>query len=221
MKKVICLTVLLFSSVGHATEPETPMIFTFDQDKSSQPPKSFVFEVTGKGPSVKWEVKTDKTAPSTPNILAQVGRAEGGNNFPLAILDGVTVQDGEVSVKFKAVAGQEDQAGGLVWRYRDANNYYVARANALEANYTIYCVKDGKRRSFKSVDLKVTPQAWHALKVIFRQNIFRLHFDGKEVLTATDHTFNQPGRVGLWTKADSVSYFDDFEVKTDDTKAAH
>ncbi len=218
IKQAICLTVLLLSSVGYATVTEVLMVYRFDQDRNGQLPKGFIFAVTGKGPSVKWEVRMDETAPSKPNILGQVGYAEGGNNFPLAVLDGVTVRDGEVSVKFKAVGGQEDQAGGLVWRHQDANNYYVARANALEDNYTIYYVKNGKRQSLKSADLKVTPQAWHTLKVVSHKNVFTLYFDGKEVLTTHDNTFSQPGRVGLWTKADSVTYFDDFEVKSYDTK---
>ncbi|HYL93808.1 MAG TPA: family 16 glycoside hydrolase, partial [Alphaproteobacteria bacterium] len=117
---------------------------------------------------------------------------------------------GFVEVKFKPVSGKEDQAGGLVWRAKDSNNYYIARANALEDNVTIYHTIKGRRVSFKNVNEKVTSGVWHTLRVEFEGNKFTLTFDGKKVIEATDDSFSDAGKVGVWTKADSVILFDDF-----------
>jgi hypothetical protein len=122
----------------------------------------------------------------------------------------VSLKEGYVEVKFKPISGEEDQAGGLVWRWQDGNNYYVARANALEDNVTIYHTVKGSRRQFKNVAVKVTPNEWHVLRVDFKGNQFKVTFDGKIVIEAVDDTFQEAGSVGVWTKADSVTLFDDF-----------
>jgi hypothetical protein len=113
-------------------------------------------------------------------------------------------------VKFKPVAGKEDQAGGVIWRMQDANNYYIARANALEDNVTIYHTINGKRVAFKSINTKVTSGVWHTLRVDFEGNKFTVTFDGNRVIEATDESFANAGKVGVWTKADSVTEFDNF-----------
>jgi hypothetical protein len=113
-------------------------------------------------------------------------------------------------VKFKSVSGKEDQAGGVIWRCQDADNYYIARANALEDNVTIYHTIKGNRTSFKNIDTKVAPGVWHTLRVEFKGNKFAVIFDGKKVIEATDDSFAEAGKVGVWTKADSVTLFDDF-----------
>jgi hypothetical protein len=120
------------------------------------------------------------------------------------------LKDGFVEVKFKAISGKEDQAGGIVWRATDSDNYYIARANALEDNVTIYHTIKGKRVSFKNVNMKVTSRIWHTLRVDFIGNQFTVTFDGKKVIEATDNSFSDAGMVGVWTKADSVTLFDDF-----------
>ena len=117
-------------------------------------------------------------------------------------------------MKFKPVAGQEDQAGGLVWRAQDADNYYIARANALEDNVTIYHTIKGRRVAFKSVDHRVRSGVWHSLRVDFQGNRFTVSFDGDKVLEASDDSFKAAGKVGVWTKADSVTLFDDFSYGT-------
>jgi hypothetical protein len=117
-------------------------------------------------------------------------------------------------VKFKPVAGKEDQAGGVIWRCKDADNYYIARANALEDNVTIYRTIGGRRVSFKSVDTNVASGVWHTLRVDFAGNKFTVTFDGKAVIEATDENFKDAGKVGVWTKADSVTLFDDFSHGT-------
>ena len=122
----------------------------------------------------------------------------------------MAIKDGFVEVKFKPVSGRDDQAGGLIWRFADGDNYYVARANALEDNVTIYHTVAGKRSSFKNVDAKVAGNVWHTLRVDFKGSHFTVSFDGKAVLEADDQTFAGAGAVGVWTKADSVTLFDDF-----------
>ena len=122
----------------------------------------------------------------------------------------MSIKDGYAEVKFKPLEGREDQAGGVVWRWKDGDNYYIARANALENNVTIFHTVKGIRHEFKSVNMKVASNQWHALRVDFDGNKFKVLFDGKAVLEATDDTFKEAGAVGVWTKADSVTAFDDF-----------
>lgn len=177
----------------------------FDSDPVNAPPAGWTAALTGKG-ETKWQVVKDETAPSQPHALKQSGQG----TFPICIKDAPVFRNGFVHVKFKAVSGKEDQAAGLIWRCKDANNYYIARANALEDNVEIYHTKDGKRRSFKEVACKVAGGVWHTLRVDFNGNRFTVTFNGQALIQATDETFPDAGRVGLWTKADSVTLFDDF-----------
>jgi Domain of Unknown Function (DUF1080) len=126
------------------------------------------------------------------------------------VKDDTSIKDGFVEVKFKPISGREDQAGGLVWRARDANNYYVARANALENNVTIYHTINGRRTEKKRARMTVSNGQWHTLRVEFHGNHFTVGLDGKNALEWDDDTFEDAGKVGVWTKADSVTLFDDF-----------
>jgi hypothetical protein len=174
-----------------------------DFDRSGTLPEGWASGVTGVG-SPKWQIDVDATAPSGKQVLVQTGSGD----FPWCINRLVTLRDGFVETRFKTLKGEEDQAGGLVWRFRDGDNYYLARANALEDNVTIFHVVSGRRRSFKSVDLKVAPKVWHTLRVEFVGPRFAVFLDGKRVLDAEDGTFKDGGAVGVWTKADSVTAFD-------------
>jgi hypothetical protein len=177
----------------------------FDDLTTSAAPPGWTATRTGKGEG-KWTVERDDTAPSKPNVLKQSGEA----TFPVCIKDDTNLKDGFVEVKFKAVSGNEDQAGGVIWRAQDADNYYIARANALEDNVTIYHTIKGRRVSFKNTNEKVASGVWHTLRVDFAGNKFTVTFDGKHVIEATDDSFAEAGKVGVWTKADSVTLFDDF-----------
>ena len=179
--------------------------FNFDTADTGKSPAGWTATKTGSG-EAKWEVVADDSAPSKPNVLKQSGEA----TYPVCIKDDTSVKDGFVEVKFKPVSGKEDQAGGVIWRAKDADNYYIARANALEDNVTIYHTIKGKRVSFKNVDIKVTPGEWHTLRVDFAGNKFTVTFDGQKVIEAMDESISAVGKVGLWTKADSVTLFDDF-----------
>ena len=177
----------------------------FDDLKSGAPPPGWTATKTGKG-DPKWEVVADETAPSKPNVLKQSGEA----TYPVCIKDGTSLRDGFVEVKFKTISGKEDQAGGVLWRCKDADNYYIARANALEDNVTIYHTVKGKRSEKKRINTKVASGQWHTLRVDFRDKYFVVTFDGKKAFTWKDDTFKDAGKVGVWTKADSTTLFDDF-----------
>ncbi len=177
----------------------------FDKDPVGKPPAGWTATQTGSG-TAEWAVVQDDTAPSKPNVLKQSGNAA----YPVCIKDQTSIKDGFVEVKFKPISGKKDQAGGVVWRTVDADNYYVARANALEDNVTIYHTIKGRRVAFKNVEEKVAPGQWHTLRVEFEGNNFIVIFDGKKVIEAADDSFKDAGKVGVWTKADSVTLFDDF-----------
>jgi hypothetical protein len=177
----------------------------FDNFKAGAAPPGWIATQTGSG-SAKWSVEKDDSAPSKPNVLKQSGQG----TFPVCFKNDTNLKDGFVDVKFKPVAGKEDQAGGVIWRVRDSNNYYIARANALEDNVTIYHTINGKRVAFKSINTKVMSGVWHTLRVEFHGNQFAVIFDGNKVIDATDESFANAGKVGVWTKADSVTAFDNF-----------
>ncbi|HMG33228.1 MAG TPA: family 16 glycoside hydrolase [Blastocatellia bacterium] len=202
-------------------EPENPapvqpsgkqFSYNFDTDVVDQLPAKFHTALTGGGRKVEWLVKADPSAPSKPNVLAQTSTDKTDYRFPLAIADEGSFQDLEMSVKFKAVDGSVDRAGGLVFRLRDANNYYLVRANALEDNYRLYHVVAGKRVQFAGANLKVTAGEWHELRVECVGNHITCYYDGEKKIDTTDNTFKEAGKIGLWTKADSVTYFDDLIV---------
>jgi len=185
----------------------------FDDMKSGGAPPGWTATQTGSG-SAKWSVEKDESAPSKPNVLKQSGQA----TFPVCIKNDINLKDGFVEVKFKPVAGKEDQAGGVIWRVRDSNNYYIARANALEGNVVLYKTVNGKRSPLDIVGRKggygmketVASGQWYTLRVEFARNKFSLLFNGKKLFDVEDTTFTDAGKVGVWTKADSVTLFDDF-----------
>jgi len=157
-----------------------------------------------------WTVVGDDSAPSKPNVLAQT--AAGANpDFNVALADAPRVADVGLSVRLKAVSGKLDQGGGPVWRAADAKNYYVCRWNPLENNYRLYKVIDGKRTQIASVDLKADA-GWHTVGAVMKGEAIECSFDGKKVLEVKDEALKAAGRVGLWTKADAVTHFDDFSV---------
>ena len=192
-------------AVAMTTGLATADTVNFDDMKTGAPPPDWTATQTGSG-TAKWAVGKDDSAPSKPNVLKQSGQA----TFPVCIKNDTSLKDGFVEVKFKPVAGKEDQAGGVIWRAQDANNYYISRANALEDNVTIYHTINGKRVAFKNINTKVTSGVWHTLRVDFKGNKFTVTFDGNKVIEATDESFANAGKVGVWTKADSVTLFDDF-----------
>ncbi len=181
----------------------------FDDLKTGAPPPGWTATKTGKG-AAKWAVVADNSAPSRPNVLKQSGEA----TYPVCIKEDTSLKDGFVEVKFKPISGKEDQAGGVIWRCKDADNYYIARANALEDNVTIYHTIKGRRTEKKRTEMKVSSNEWHTLRVDFQGSHFTVTFDGKKAIEWDDETFKDAGKVGVWTKADSVTLFDDFSYGT-------
>jgi hypothetical protein len=175
-------------------------------------PNDFVAALTGQGKAGRWEIVEDRTATGG-KALAQLDPDRTDYRFPLAIYEPTIPVDVEVTVRFKPVSGQVDQAGGAAVRLTDRNNYYLARANALEDNVTFYRVVAGKRQQIAGAKTKVTSGAWHDLTLRAEGNAFTVLFDGQQALTAKDERFGAPGKVALWTKADSITRFDRLEIK--------
>jgi hypothetical protein len=166
---------------------------------------------TGFSPrSGDWSVVDDPTAPSPTHALGQIGKS-GENAFNLVVMDDVKQSDVELAVKMKAVAGDTDQGGGLAWRISDPKNYYLARFNPLERNFRIYKVIDGERKQLQSASVQVTP-GWHELRVTMRGDTIKASIDGHGTVTARDTSFSAAGKVGLWTKSDAQTRFDDLKI---------
>jgi hypothetical protein len=210
MKSPIAVALLCVLAPTARAEPQR---ISFDETKAGSAPAGWTLTKTGRGSPV-WRVEVDASGPSKPNVLKQSGEA----TYPLALFDASNLRDGFVEVRFKPVSGREDQAAGVVWRARDTDNYYVCRANALENNVVLYKTEKGKRSSLDIVGrsggygtkTEVAKSQWHTLRVEFAGKRFKVIFDGKPLFEVEDTTFADAGKVGLWTKADSVTLFDDF-----------
>jgi hypothetical protein len=181
----------------------------FDDVQPGSLPPAWVAGVTGRG-APRWAVERDTSAPSAPNVLKQ----SGSGTFPWCVKSDAKLANGFVEVKLKPLSGKEDQAGGVVWRWKDANHYYVARANALENNVSLYYTEGGARKTIKYVDAPVAGNAWHTLRVEFSGAHIKVIFDGQPRIELDDSHIAGVGAVGVWTKADSVTAFDDFRHGT-------
>ena len=182
----------------------------FKSSQSGSTPGGWKATLTGSG-NPKWTVESDRTSPSS-YVIKQSGRA----TFPLLLKNDCEIKDGFVEAQFKAIDGSQDRAGGLVWRAHDANNYYVARANALEDNVVLYKTVGGRRSPLDiigrkggyGISIAVPANVWHRLRIDFKADRFRVSFNGEPLFEVQDSTFLDAGTVGLWTKADSVTLFD-------------
>ena len=205
---------IMINNPTHAGEINTGRWkLDFEGDPANQAPSGFSFSRTGSGSLGKWAVTVQKDAPSGANVLSQLDADPTSYRFPIAISDRPLLRDFRLSVRCKAVSGKVDQACGLVFRYIDENNYYITRANALEDNVRFYHVIAGKRTELASWSGRVTPRDWHELTISATGDLFEVFWDGKQIIKARDKTFSEPGAIGLWTKADSVTYFDDLIVE--------
>lgn len=193
----------------------------FDRAAVGTVPAGWTIAMTHAGGAPHWEVRRDDSAPHPPFVFAQTSADDTAGRFPLAIWDGMTLRDGDVSVAFKTVSGKVDQAAGIVWRYRDADNYYIVRANALENNVVLYKVNKGVRLSIAPKGLPsraygvkhdIPSGRWNVLRVVFKDALYTVYFNGGRLFEVEDKTFLEAGKAGLWTKADSQTYFNDFTV---------
>lgn len=212
MRRLIAIASLFVVVMG---VPVMAQDVNFDADTVGSPPKGWMLTMTGKG-APKWTVEREESSKGL--VLKQSGKA----TYPLALKEGTSVKDGFVEARFKPISGSEDRAGGLVWRAKDANNYYVVRANALEDNVVLYKTVNGARSSLDIVGQKggygvkiaVPANQWHTLRVEFAGTRFKVSFNAQPLFEVEDSTFAAAGMVGLWTKADSVTAFNGFSYRS-------
>lgn len=204
----VCLVGAFAGATPVSAADKTPITLNFDSQPAGQAPQGFEFGRTGGGILGKWVVKAEPDAPSAPNVLAQLSTDDTDYRFPVAFT-GPQLQNLHLSVKCKPVSGRVDQGCGLVFRLKDPDNYYIARANALEDNVRLYHVVKGKRVQFAGWNGQVKSGVWHALAIDAEGDHFQVFFNGTRVIDAHDKTFSEAGKFGVWTKADSVIYFDD------------
>ena len=191
----------------------------FSEDPVGQPPRGFEFGYTANaGAPGKWIVEAE----GANKYLAQVDTDNTRARFPVAVVSDISAADLDLSVRFRPISGRVDQAGGLVWRYCDQDNYYIVRANALEDNVVLYKVENGKRTDLPVTregrtygkNTEVPAKQWSTLRVVANGRLFEVYFNGTKLYDVEDATFTQPGKVGVWTKADSVTQFDDLTIAT-------
>ena len=206
------LLVLLTTGIWAQTKGTAPIVIDFEEFRAGGAPAGFTFARTGNGAPGNWQIVEDASAPRGPKVLAQTSADATSFRFPVCAYAAFEAKDVRVAVQFKLLSGRVDQAGGVVVRYKDAGNYYIARANALENNVRLYRVVEGRREQFAGANLRVTSGQWQTLALEAKGSHFRVFFNGKLLFEADDATFSHAGQVGLWTKADSVTYFDEFTV---------
>jgi hypothetical protein len=218
---VLSLTAALScSNTGRSQSAKTavdakPTIIDFEIYQPGKMPADFTPALTGGGGEVGWIIKEDSSAPAGAKVLAQTSTDDTDYRFPLCVYNDFSARDVDVATRFKPVSGKVDQAGGIVARFKDSDNYYITRANALEDNVRLYKVESGKRKQFAGVSCKVASGQWHKLRLVANGSHFQVFFDGeKPLFEADDKTFDNAGKIGLWTKADSVTYFDELRFKS-------
>jgi hypothetical protein len=195
----------VFGLLRAMPQPQSAKAWSFDQSTAGQLPAEISPEVG------EWKVVADATAPTPPHVLAQLAK-NARPVFNVALVRGTSYSDLHLEVKFKAIAGEIDQGGGLVWRARDTRNYYIARFNPLENNFRVYKVVAGQRTQLQTADVTLSP-GWHTLRITMAGQKIECFLDGKKFLEATDDTFSGAGQIGVWTKADAQTHFDDLSVR--------
>lgn len=216
--RLLVISVLLLSSLClqqvMAGEPaKDVVVLGFEDVPVDQLPEGWKVTATNqKGPLATWKVIEDKTAPSGKKVLAMLSPNHDSEvTFNICWTDYVLFRDGEIEISFKAIKGEQDQGGGPIWRYQDQNNYYIARANPLENNFRVYKVVNGDRTQLSSANVEIVSGKWHTIKIINIGDKIQLFYNGEFYLEVQDSTFKQ-GRIGLWTKADAVTAFDDIKL---------
>lgn len=212
LSATVPLCFLLCAGLAGAQAPAQELRRCFEQDAVGSPPRKFhVAETGGSGRPAAWRVETAETTDGEHVITLDT--KNGGDVFNLLLSDDPHAADLVLTVSLRARTGNEDQGGGLVWRARDADNYYVARWNPLEDNVRLYKVENGNRAMLASADARVDANAWHRLSITMRGAAISVRLDGKECMHWQDTTFANGGKIGLWTKADAATHFDLLEVQ--------
>lgn len=208
---------------AHAAAPPVPAnakVYNFDSDKPGEVPKGFTPWMTGTGGPVKWMTAIARDAPSGTQMLAQLSSEKIRKRYLHVTRDDITAADVDVSVKFRTIRGDMSATAGIVFRHSDRNNYYVVRASSNDKNVVAYKTVNGRRINIGvngntatyGVHARIQHRAWNTLRVTTKGNLFTVYLNDKKVLETEDDTFTAPGRVGVWTKSDAVSEFDDLTV---------
>lgn len=190
-----------FTKMGNDT------LIDFENQTIGKLPFGFIADATGKAESLEWKLVNDNDN----NVVAQQS-INSGSCYNLLVLDKIGYKDFTASAKIKAISGEEDQGGGLVWRYIDKNNYYIARYNPLENNLRFYSVVNGNRKELKSLDSDIKSGEWFTMTIEMNENKITCSLNGIKLIETSDDTFKSAGLIGLWTKADAVTYFDDLKI---------
>ncbi len=216
--RVHLLSLLLLVFLGQIGQVQAQTRTTdFEDETVGQPPSGFLFGHTAKvGAPGNWLVQAEEEG----KVLAQLERDRTRSRFPVAVLNDIIATDVDLSVRFKPLSGEVDQAAGLVWRFEDEDNYYIVRANALEDNVVLYKVENGRRTDLPlkgegrtyGKPAEVPNGQWSTLRLIANGSLFEVYLNGIKLYEVEDLTFENAGKMGLWTKADSVTLFDDFIV---------
>lgn len=211
LSSAFLLPALLASPFLFAAQPP-PRSLTFDSDDLGAVPAGFAFALAGKGPEGEWEIERDPGQPAN-HVLTQTSSDSTEDRFPLAIVAEGAWKDVSLEVRARPVSGKVDQGFGLVWRFRDPDDYYVARCDAGGNGCAVDRVVKGERQELGSKKVEVSSNAWHTLRVEADGDRFAVWLDDHKVLKAKDGTFEGAGQVGLWTKSDSVVQFDDLTIE--------
>jgi Domain of Unknown Function (DUF1080) len=205
---------LMLAVAAFLLAADVPTKLTFNKSDVGQLPKGWMADHTGKGEGSIWKVIEDATAPSKSGAALAQQAESPDPYFNLCIAQDTRLKDGTIEVAFKAIKGKNDQGGGIVWRYKDGDNYYICRMNPLEDNFRVYKVVAGKRTILATTkdDVKVPAGEWHTIKITMTGDAIECFLDGKKHLEAKDDTFKDAGRVGLWTKSDAQTHFDNLVI---------
>ena len=205
-----------FGWFGHSAET-----VNFDSGPVGAAPSGWTFPNTHRGEPGRWILHPDNTAPSKPNVLAQLTADKNRSHYAVALYERGQCRDGDLSVNLKMVSGKSDQTAGLVWRFQDPNNYYLLFVSAMDDKITVYKVIDGKASpvvqsagsvKLSSISRRIDPQEWNLVKIVFRDNHTVVYFNHRKLLEIDDASLQKAGKTGLWTKGDTVAYFDDFRL---------
>ena len=207
MKNLLIATVLIVSSMLISCQAQDKKGYSFDNFKLDET-SAWSSHITGNGAPCKWEIIND----AGNNVLAQVSKETEDYRFNIIVNDSLQYKNLEINLRFKGVTGNGDQGGGAVWRYQDENNYYIVRANPLENNFRVYKVVNGRRIELQSSNVKINSNQWYDIKITMIDNAIKCYFNNTLELELSDNTFTNSGKIGLWTKSDAVTYFDDFEI---------
>jgi hypothetical protein len=211
MPHIYCQAILLTAALVSVAFGDTT-VYSFDQEAEGTLPAGWAADKTGEGPGGIWKIVGTDVAGTMGRALAQTSSEAPSALFNVCVLKDARGADVDLSVRIKAINGVHDRGGGLVWRYRDANNYYVTRWNPLEDNFRVYHVINGKRTQLASADIKLPPDAWRTVRAVQRGNHVQCYLDGNLLLDVMDDTLKEAGAIGLWSKADAVTWFDDLAV---------